>query len=338
MRHTDLTRAHATLQKPHFDIQVMLGAGPLYSFIIPAFNEQATIEQTILNIVDAARQLAMEIEILVVDDGSSDTTFETARDMADRFPVRVLQLSRNFGKEQAIAAGLAQCQGDAAIILDADLQEPLSCLHEMLQAHKSGYDMVYAVRQHRDDETRLKRMLTRLFYAALSFDQDLDIPPDARDFRIMDRKVIDALNALPERDRFMKGLYGWVGFRTKAIPIEVSPRPAGQSKFGLRGLTRLGLTGLTSFSTWPLRISTCIGLLFSAISIGYACYIGVKTLLWGGDVPGFATLSVAILFLGGLQLMSIGVLGEYLARVFTEVKGRPGYVIARDVNGPATEG
>ena len=227
-------------------------------------------------------------------------------------------------------AGLERTVGSAVVILDADLQEPLFHLETMLKHRAEGYEMVYAVRAQRRDEAWRKRFFTRAFYALLNIGGDTAIPANARDFRLMDRRVVDALCALPERNRFMKGLYGWVGFRTKAVAIELDPRATGASKFGFAGLFKLGLTGLTSFTAWPLRVWTGVGMTIAACSILYALWIAVRTLIFGIDVPGWSTLVVAVMLLGGVQLISIGVLGEYLSRVFTEVKGRPGFIIAED--------
>lgn len=225
-------------------------------------------------------------------------------------------------------AGLEASTGAGVVILDADLQEPLCHLASMIQHRAEGFEVVYAVRAHRDDEPYLKRLFTRVFYKLLNLGTEASIPEDARDFRLMDRRVVDALCELPERNRFMKGLYGWVGFRTKAIEIELEQRGGGKSKFGFRGLLKLGLTGMTSFTNWPLRVWTLIGMSIATLSIVYGLWIVAKTMLFGIDVPGWSTLAVAVFLLGGVQLISIGVLGEYLARVFTEVKGRPGFIIA----------
>lgn len=303
---------------------------PDLSFVIPAHNEADNITETIQRVDAEARQLVNSFEIIVVDDGSSDTTFEKAKTLSASYPVRTLRLSRNFGKEHAIMAGLERSKGAAVVILDADLQEPLSYLKTMLDHRENGFEMVFAVRAQRLDETWRKRLFTKVFYKMLNIGSETVIPANARDFRLMDRRVVDALCALPERNRFMKGLYGWVGFRTVAIPIELDQRQAGISKFGFSGLFKLGLTGLTSFTAWPLRVWTSIGMTIALLSILYGLWIMLKTLVFGIDVPGWSTLVVAVSLLGGVQLISIGVLGEYLARVFTEVKGRPGYIVAED--------
>lgn len=311
-------------------IQPLLQEVPDLSFVIPAHNEAGNISRTVKRVAAEARKLGHSFEIIIVDDGSTDETFEETKALTSAFPVRALRLSRNFGKEQAIMAGLERSTGAAVVILDADLQEPLCHLKTMLRHREEGFEMVYAVRAQRRDETWRKRVFTRAFYALLNTSSETVIPANARDFRLMDRKVVDALCALPERNRFMKGLYGWVGFRTKAIFIDLDRREAGISKFGFRGLFKLGLTGLTSFTAWPLRVWTGIGLGIAACSILYGLWIAIRTVFFGIDVPGWSTLVVAVMLLGGVQLISIGVLGEYLARVFTEVKGRPGFIIAED--------
>ncbi len=309
-----------------------LSLTPDLSIVIPAHDEEANIAETIRRVAKEAARLVDRFEIIIVDDGSHDTTLATAQDLCKTLPVRVLRLSRNFGKEQAIMAGLQATRGQRIAILDADLQEPLHHLRTMLGHLEDGYEMAFAVRAHRQDEPPLKRLLTRMFYRLLSLGSEVDIPPDARDFRVMDRRVVDALLELPERNLFMKGLFGWVGFRTIAVPIELAPRAGGHSKFGLSGLVRLGLTGMTAFTNWPLRVWTGVGMSIASLSVLYGLWIAARTIIFGVDVPGWSTLAVGTLFLGGVQLISIGVLGEYLARVFTEVKGRPGFIIAEEIS------
>ncbi|KIC20743.1 glycosyl transferase family 2 [Leisingera sp. ANG-Vp] len=277
-----------------------------------------------------ATRLGRTYEIIVADDGSTDGTYEAATALAPQIPLTAVRLSRNFGKEQAMCAGLSRSTGAAVVIMDADLQEPVSTLEDMLARYDEGYEVVFAVRAHRQDEGTIKRFLTRGFYKLLTMGSECPIPENARDYRVMDRKVADALLSLPERNKFMKGLFSWVGFRSCAVPIELKPRHSGHSKFGFRRLFRLALTGLTSFTDWPLRIWTVIGLGIAGLSIAYSFWIVLKTLIWGVDVPGFATITTAVFFLGGLQIMSIGVIGEYLSRVFAEVKQRPGYIVAEE--------
>ena len=309
-------------------IEAVGAAAPELSIVVPARDEEACIEATLRAAHGRARHLVRSIELIVVDDGSLDRTLDRAEALHREMPVTVLRLSRNFGKEQAIMAGLARARGAAVIVVDADLQEPVDAIGTMIARWREGWEMVYAVRAHRRDETRAKRVLTGAFYHMLNTGSEAAIPCDARDFRLMDRRVVDALLSLPERTRFMKGLYGWVGFRATAVPVELAPRAGGTSKFGLRGLWRLAVTGLTAFTSWPLRVWTGVGLGVAALSLLYGAFLAARTLLFGHPIAGWSTLAVGVFLLGGVQLFSIGVLGEYLARVFAEVKGRPGYIVA----------
>ena len=278
---------------------------PELSFVIPAYNEVENIAETLLQVAKQAQLIVGHSEIIVVDDGSTDNTAKAVCDSQIAVPVRLLRLSRNFGKEQAIMAGLSCSNGSAVVVLDADLQEPLSHLPAMLDRFRDGFEMVYAVRAHRRDESYMKRVLCPVFYKMLRYGSDVDIRPNARDFRLMDRKVVDAICSLPERNLFMKGLYSWVGFKSVAVPIELESRRAGQSKFGLKGLLKLGVTGITAFTTWPLRMWTAVGMTLACFSILYGIILALRTMIWGRDLPGWSTLAVAIFFLGGIQLISI---------------------------------
>jgi glycosyltransferase involved in cell wall biosynthesis len=303
---------------------------PQISCVVPAYNEAENICHTLIAIAEEMIHLRRDFEIIVVDDGSVDTTVFEAKSLIEKYPIRVVCLSRNFGKENAITAGLQSAKGRACIIIDADLQEPISYLKVFLSYWDSGLDMVYGVRAHREDESYLKRKGSNLFYWILDKTTSVSIPAHARDFRLMDRKVVDAILSLPERNRFMKGLYSWVGFKTQAVPVVIDPRNCGQSKFNYKRLFDLSLTGLTSFSDWPLRVWTGVGVVVSALSICYAMLIATRTILWGSDVPGWATLTVAVCFLGGVQILSVGVLGEYMSRIFSEVKARPGHIVSEE--------
>lgn len=303
---------------------------PEVSLIIPAYNEEGNIRKVIETVAEEMVALERDYEILIIDDGSSDNTVEEARSLIRQYPVRVICLSRNFGKENAITAGLRRAFGDAVIILDADLQEPVCYLKVFLEHWDEGYKMVFSVRANRDDETYIKRITSRLYYWALNKMVAVKIPPHGRDFRLLDRKVVNAICSLPERNRFMKGLYGWVGFKTKKIPIQIQPRCGGVSKFNAKRLFDLAVTGLTSFSDLPLRVWTGVGFCISIISIFYALFIVIRTMLFGSDVSGWPTITAAVFFLGGIQILSIGILGEYLSRVFTEVKSRPGHIVAEE--------
>jgi len=307
-----------------------MGSHPEVSFVVPSYNEEDNMAKIINELADEMKLLQRSYEIIIVDDGSADETVLRARAFTQTHPVRVVCLSRNFGKENAITAGLKSASGDAVIIIDADLQEPISYVKTFLDYWDQGYEMVYGVRAHRDDESWMKKLGTHFFYTILNKTTSVTIPPDSRDFRLMDRKVVAALCSLPESNRFMKGLYSWVGFKTKEIPIEIEVRSSGKSKFNYRNLFSLGFTGLTSFSVWPLRVWISIGTIVSISSIIYALWIIARTLIWGADTPGWATITVAIFFLGGIQILSIGVLGEYLGRIFSEVKSRPGHIISNE--------
>jgi polyisoprenyl-phosphate glycosyltransferase len=305
---------------------------PEVSCVVPAYNEADNIGRTIEAIATEMIRLERDFEIIVVDDGSQDATVEEAKNYLEDYPLRILCLSRNFGRENAITAGLEAARGASCIIMDADLQESVSYLEVFLNHWDKGVEMVYGVRAHRQDESMLKRKGSNLFYWILDRTTTVAIPAHARDFRLLDRKVVNAILSLPERNRFMKGLYSWVGFRSQAVPVLIEKRQNGISKFNFRRLFDLALTGMTSFSDWPLRVWTGIGIFISIVSLLYAFFIAGRTILFGSDVPGWATLTVATCFLGGVQILSIGVLGEYLSRIFAEVKGRPGHIVSEELS------
>lgn len=297
------------------------------SCVIPVFNEEAVIASFVAKLQEALSALTQRFEIIIVDDGSRDQTVATVMSLPKTGHVKLLGLSRNFGKEVALTAGLEHCSGDVAILVDADFQHPLEMLPAFLQHWAEGYDMVYGTRTHRESESYIKRNFARLFYWIMQNITKIDIPNNAGDFRLMDKKIIQALKQFPERTRFMKGLYAWVGFKKIGIPFEVKDRAAGNSSWRLSKLTELAVTGITSFSDVPLRVWGVIGFVISLVSLIYAIYIVTVTLIFGADLPGFPTLVVAIMFLGGIQLLSIGIMGEYIARIFTEVKQRPKYLL-----------
>lgn len=301
---------------------------PWITCVIPAYNEAEGITEFIAALCSYLAGLTTCYDVVVVDDGSRDDTALKVIAASGGLPVRLLSLSRNFGKEAAISAGLDEAHGEVVVIMDADFQHPIPMIGEFLDHWHQGYDMAYGVRSDRRTDSPLRRHLSRGFYRLLSRGASVDIPADAGDFRLMDRRVVAALRQLPEGDKFMKGLYNWVGFNKVAVPFECGERFAGTSKFNLPKLFDLAMTGLTSFSTFPLRIWVGIGSVVSAISIIYALYIMARTLVSGTDLPGWATIIVSVSFLGGVQLLSIGLLGEYVARIFNEVKRRPNYIVA----------
>lgn len=297
------------------------------SCIIPAHNEQELIQKFLQTLTNKLSQLTQHYEIIIINDGSTDETEQQIKLLMPSTPLKLISFSRNFGKEKAITAGLEHASGDVAIIIDADFQHPIEVIPEFLKHWAEGYDMVYGVRKNRDDETWLKRFFANNFYRLMHLLTNIKVPANAGDFRLLDRKVIDVLNSCTERSRFMKGLYNWAGFNSLGITFQAADRPAGKSSWRLRSLTSLAITGITAFSTIPLRAWGLIGLLVSFISFVSVMYIVLDTLIFGADVPGYATLIVTIIFFGGIQLLSIGILGEYLGRVFEEVKKRPQYVI-----------
>lgn len=301
------------------------------SCVVPAYNEQDNLAQFIEALVPAVQALTSAFEILIVNDGSRDGTHAVAMRLVEQgLPVRYLALSRNYGKEAALSAGIDHARGNAVLLIDADFQHPLELLPEMHALWCNGYEMVYGVIADRAEESSAKRLGTDLFYKLMNSGSGVKVPPNAGDFRWMDRKVVDALKALPERNRFMKGLYAWVGFKTAALPFVPKDRAAGASSFNLRRLGALALLGLTSFTTLPLRIWSVIGGMVALLALAYGAWITLDTLLFGADLEGWPTLAAGILLFSGVQLMSIGILGEYIGRIYEEVKQRPTYLLARD--------
>lgn len=314
-----MTSSHPNAMRPK---------NPLFSFVIPAYAEESNITHFLTALKDKLDQLTVRYEIIVVDDGSPDDTAKLMRESAQTIPMKCIFLSRNFGKEQALTAGLKYATGDAAILIDADFQHPFETIEHFIKHWRQGYDMVYGVRVDRHDDGYARRSFTYVFYKLLNWIAKIPIEPNAGDFRLIDRKGIDALNALPERTRFMKGLYAWVGFKNIGIPFEVTQRYGGKSSYNLRKLSNLAAIGLTSFSTLPLRISMLVGILSSCVAISYGSWIVMRTLLFGTDLRGWSTLITAVLFLGGIQLIAMGILGEYISHIFTEVKRRPLYIVS----------
>ena len=304
-------------------------ADPLVTVLLPAYNEQGNVVPMLETLHALFNGLALRHELIVIDDGSRDATVEKVMGVVDQLPVTLIQLSRNFGKEVALSAGIHEARGDVAVLIDCDFQHPPELIPSFIEQWRRGYDMVYAVRSDRNDETLLKRAFTRLFYGLVNLGERNKIPENTQDFRVLDRCLLDALNSMPERNRFMKGLYNWVGFTRRAMRVRTDPRRHGSSSFNFISLLRLAATALTAFSNVPLRLWTVIGGMVSLASIAFAMYIVIETLLFGNDTSGWPTIVVAITFLGGVQLLSIGILGEYIGRIFTEVKQRPAYLVSR---------
>lgn len=303
---------------------------PTLSCVMPAYNEGKNLGHLVPRVLEALQALGSQVEIVLINDGSKDNTAEVIRQLCEQHREVVgLNLSRNFGKEAALTAGIDAARGEVVVLMDADGQHPVSLVAQMVQRWREGSDVVYAIRRTRDDQSALHAGLTGLFYQLINLGNRVKIPAHAGDFRLMDRRVVEALKQLPERNRFMKGLYAWVGFASTAIDYEPLPREAGESSFGLRGSFALALTGVLAFSIAPLRALTLLGLALATLALGYGAFVIAEYFLWGIDVPGYATLVVGLMFFSGIQLLSIGVLSEYVGRIYEEVKQRPMYLISQ---------
>ena len=311
----------------------MTVAKTLLSVVVPAYNEQEVITTFHERLTAVLNQLSLDREIVYVNDGSRDNTLDILRRLHEQDEhVCVVDLSRNFGKEIALSAGLEHAQGDAIIVIDADLQDPPELIPELLKEWQNGYDVVYARRTHREGETILKRLTAALFYRVMRKVGSVQLPEDTGDFRLLSRRAVNALNSFKEHHRFMKGLFAWIGFRQKAVNYERDPRHAGQTKWNYWKLWNFAIDGITSFTIAPLKFATYIGMFTSLLAFVYGSYMIIKTLLYGNPVPGYPSLIVIVLFLGGVQLMAIGVLGEYIGRIFTETKHRPLYFVNELLN------
>lgn len=296
------------------------------SVIVPLYNEEEIAEKTFATLEQELAEI--EHELIFVNDGSTDRTREILENLLPKTPRnKLINFSRNFGHQAAFSAGLKQARGKAVVIIDGDLQDPPALIHDMLKKWEEGYQVVYAQRKKRKGETFFKKASAHAFYKILHALTNIDIPMDTGDFRLMDRIVVDQLNALPERNRFLRGLVCWVGFKRTGILYDRKERTAGKSKYPLRKMLRLAMDGITSFSTTPLKISFLTGMLATAVAFGlFVWSVLEKFLNPVTTVPGWASLMTAIVFFGGVQLMSIGILGEYIGRIYEEVKQRPLYI------------
>jgi glycosyltransferase involved in cell wall biosynthesis len=304
------------------------GGRPLISVIAPVLDEAEAIGAFLAAYDAMLQNQPFDAELLFVDDGSTDATRQMLAEASrTRTDLGYVGLSRNFGKEAAMTAGLAHARGDAAVIVDVDLQDPLELIPIFVRYWQAGADMVYGVRTDRSRDAMLKRVTAGWFYNVFNRAADTRIPANAGDFRLLDRRVIEALQRLPERNRFMKGLYAWVGFQSVAVPYSRAPRLHGRSKFNGFKLWNFALDGVIGFSTALLKVWTYVGLLVALTATLYAGWIGVRTVFFGRDVPGYASLMVAILVLGSAHIVSIGMLGEYIGRLFIEAKQRPIYIL-----------
>jgi len=309
---------------------------PKLSVIIPVHNEGANIGPLCERLFPVLDRIGLPSEVVFIDDGSRDDSLSVIRALSETEPrIGAVSFSRNFGKEIAIAAGLDHARGDAVVIMDADLQHPPEMIEAFVERWREGYDMVYGQRTDRSDETRVKRGSAHLFYRLFARFGEVSLPEGAGDFRLIDRKGVAVLRAMGEKARFSKGLYAWIGFKGSGVPFVVEDRRSGTSQWSFRRLFRFAFDGIAAFSTAPLRIWTYLGFLISFLSIATALYFLIRTLLFGSDLPGFPSLIVSIMFFSGIQLMSLGIIGEYVGRIFAEVKHRPLYVVAERIGGAA---
>jgi glycosyltransferase involved in cell wall biosynthesis len=308
------------------------------SVVVPVYNEEQNLDYLFERLISVLNRLNMTYEIVCVNDGSKDNTIERLIEHHQQNPaIKVVNLSRNYGKEIALSAGLDYTTGDAVVPIDADLQDPPELIAELVAKWREGYDVVLATRRSRQGESWAKRFTANAFYQIIDRISHVPIPRDTGDFRLIDRRVVDAIKQLPERNRFMKGLFAWVGFKQTSILYDRPSRYKGETTWNYWRLWNFALDGITSFSFIPLKVWSYIGLLVAIPAFFYASFLVIRTVLFGVDLPGYASIMVAVLFLGGVQLVSLGVLGEYLGRVYEEVKGRPLYLVRESYGFDSTQ-
>ncbi len=308
------------------------------SLLIPVFNEEASLDALqyalsplLDNSHPGLKEDKYEWEVIFIDDGSSDRSLLKLKNMNSSDPrFRYVSLSRNFGKENALLAGFDRMTGDAMVIMDADLQHPIDTIPEMISKWNEGYEDVYGRRLSRGKESFARKLLTKSFYGLLNKSTNVDVLPNVGDFRLLDRKVVNSIRSLRESQRYTKGLYCWVGFKKTGVDFQTADRAAGETHMSAGRLINLALEGITSYTTAPLRIATILGFLVSLLAICYMVYIVGKTIIYGEPIQGFPTIICTILFLGGCQLMALGIIGEYIGKIYTESKQRPPYIVAEE--------
>jgi polyisoprenyl-phosphate glycosyltransferase len=306
-----------------------MAENPDITLVVPAYNEEPVLPEFVKRARAALDATGLSWEIIFADDGSKDATAELIRALRRQDPrIGLISLSRNFGKEIAVTAGLDHARGRAVVVIDADLQDPPEIISDLVARWKEGYDVVYGRRTEREGEAALKRWTAYLFYRTINKLADRPIPADAGDFRLMSRRAVDALSQLRERHRFMKGLFSWIGFRQIEVPYKRARRVAGKTKWNYWRLWNLSIEGITSFSIRPLQFSAYFGFFISILAAVYGIFIVLQTVIRGNPVPGYPSLLVVVLFLGGVQLITLGVIGEYVGRIFDETKERPLYLVA----------
>ena len=303
---------------------------PTLSLVIPIFNEVNNLDLFISRTLTVFAAEKNKLELIFVDDGSTDNSLLKLLDLQKEYSsIKIIELSRNFGKEGALSAGLIFSSGQIVVPIDADLQHPPEIIIQMIEKWREGFDVVLARRINRNTDSIIRRFFSNYFYSAHNFLSDQKIPTNVGDFRLMDRAVVNAINSLPESRRFMKGLFCWVGFRTTSVDYEVASRVSGSSKFNGLKLWSFAIEGIASFSTVPLKMWSYLGIFVTICSFLYGAYVTFRVIQYGVDVPGYASLMVAIIFFSGIQLIGIGVLGEYLARTYSESKRRPVFIVRK---------
>lgn len=301
----------------------------MLSIIVPMYNEQSVIHAFFNRIQPILSSITESWEVICINDGSRDNTLGMLTNHSNRDPrIKVLNFSRNFGKEAALTAGIDFSSGRAVVPIDADLQDPPELIPQMVEKWKAGFKVVLATRKEREGETFSKKLTAKLFYKLIDSIADVSIPSNTGDFRLMDRQVADVIKNMPERNRFMKGILAWPGFSTTVIYFDRDPRHSGKTAWSFWKLWKLALDGIFAFTSAPLKIWTYLGLIISALAFSYGSYLILRTIMHGTDVPGYASIMTVVLFLGGIQLISLGVIGEYISRIYNESKGRPIYIVS----------
>lgn len=306
----------------------------MISVVVPLYNEEAVIDELIAQLKATLEKIGLTYEIILVNDGSKDRTLQLAREYCRKNNlIKLVSFSRNFGHQIAVTAGLDKAKGNAVVLIDADLQDPPEVIQEMVVKWREGYEVVYGARSKREGETFFKRITAKLFYRLFRKLTPIDIPLDTGDFRLMDRRVVNELNRMQERNRFLRGMVSWVGFRQIKVEYVRQPRFGGDTKYPLRKMINFAMDGLLSFSSVPLRISSAFGMICSLVSFGFIAYgLVVKIMFPNFAIAGWASTFVAVLFIGGVQMVTVGILGEYIGRIYDEVKGRQLYVVDEELN------
>ena len=304
---------------------------PFISIVVPCYNEAGVIDVFLQEMFAVLERLGRNFEIVFINDGSRDNTLDVLIEKSkEHDEIRVLNLARNFGKEAALTAGIDHAKGEVVVPIDVDLQDPPELILDFVREYEAGYDVVLGKREDRTSDTAAKRISADFFYKMHNKISDIQIPQNVGDYRLMSRRVVEALKQLPETQRFMKGIFAWLGFKTTIVNYKRDERKAGESSFNGWKLWNFALDGITSFSTAPLRVWLYVGSVLSLIAFVYGSWIILKTLMFGVDSPGYASIITIVLFLGGIQLMGIGILGEYIGRIYLESKRRPIYIVERE--------